>query len=89
MDAQKAIKGCNAKITLNGVDISGESNSYSITVTKDTDEITSFGNCTAQKLSGKKDWNGSVDCLFTNDLPYHLRYHKMVAILVMLNFQEM
>jgi hypothetical protein len=62
-----AVEGFNYKIEINtpSVDISGQSNSVSLSPSKNVDDATPFGVEWKEKTSGIKDWKGQIKLFYT------------------------
>jgi predicted secreted protein len=64
-----AVQGYNYEILFGGsdTDISGQSNKIGLSPTKNIDEVTPFGVTWRAKISGIKDWKGSIQVIYNEE----------------------
>lgn len=62
-----AVEGFNYQIKFGGTDISGQSNKVSLKPSKSIDDVTPFGTEWKLKMSGLKDWKGSLNIFYNEE----------------------
>lgn len=62
-----AVQGYNYKISINAQDVSGQSNSVSLSPAKQVDDVTPFGDAWKNKMSGIKEWKVSVKAFYNEE----------------------
>jgi len=62
-----AVQGFNMNVSLNGHDVSGQSNKVSLEVAKQIDDVTPFGVTWKLQGSGLKSWSGSLDIFYNEE----------------------
>lgn len=60
------VAGKDGFISLNGQDMSGESNSFTITIESDTFEVTAFSDAAKTHVEGKYGWSVDFEAFYDN-----------------------